>query len=73
MIVIAGGGVIGLAIARALTQQGSQVCVLERHGRCGAETSTHNSGVIHAGLYYPVGSLKGRLCVDGRAAASTRR
>jgi L-2-hydroxyglutarate oxidase LhgO len=66
MIVIAGGGVIGLAIARALARNGSQVCVLERHGRCGTETSTHNSGVIHAGLYYPAGSLKGRLCIDGR-------
>jgi L-2-hydroxyglutarate oxidase LhgO len=66
MIVIAGGGVIGLAIARALALTGSEVCVLERHGRCGTETSTHNSGVIHAGLYYPAGSLKGRLCVEGR-------
>jgi L-2-hydroxyglutarate oxidase LhgO len=66
MIVIVGGGVIGLAIARSLALQGSQVCVIERHRRCGAETSTHNSGVIHAGLYYPAGSLKGRLCVDGR-------
>ena len=66
MIVIVGGGVIGLAIARELALAGEPVVVLERHARCGLETSTHNSGVIHAGLYYPEGSLKGRSCVEGR-------
>ena len=66
MIVIVGGGVIGLAIARALALRGRDTCVLERHARPGQETSTHNSGVIHAGLYYPAGSLKGTLCVEGR-------
>lgn len=66
MIVIVGGGVIGLAIARALALRGQDACVLERHARPGQETSTHNSGVIHAGLYYPEGSLKGTLCVEGR-------
>ncbi len=66
MIVIVGGGVVGLAIARALGLRGRDVCVLERHSRFGQDTSTHNSGVIHAGLYYPPGSLKATLCVEGR-------
>ncbi len=66
MIVVAGGGVIGLASALVLARQGRRVCVVERHRRPGLETSTHNSGVIHAGLYYPAGSLKAELCVEGR-------
>src|SRR5262245_53420545 len=66
MIVIVGAGVAGLASASALARRGREVCVLERHARVGLDTSTHNSGVIHAGLYYPAGSLKGRLCVEGR-------
>ncbi|MEO8484088.1 MAG: NAD(P)/FAD-dependent oxidoreductase [Acidobacteriota bacterium] len=66
MIVVIGGGVVGLAIARAFATESRDVCVLERHGRLGTETSTHNSGVIHAGLYYPPGSLKSSLCIEGR-------
>jgi L-2-hydroxyglutarate oxidase LhgO len=65
-VAIVGGGVVGLACARHIAKRGSSVVVLERERRFGQATSTHNSGVIHAGLYYPPGSLKARLCVRGR-------
>jgi L-2-hydroxyglutarate oxidase LhgO len=64
-VAIVGGGVTGLASARAIAGRGLSVCVLERHSRPGQDTSTHNSGVIHAGIYYPTGSLKAQLCVEG--------
>lgn len=65
--VVIGAGVIGLAAARALAMRGREVMVLERNDRIGAETSSRNSEVIHAGLYYPPGSLRARLCVEGKA------
>lgn len=64
--VVIGAGVVGLAIARALALAGREVLVLERGNGIGQESSSRNSGVIHAGIYYPPGSLKARLCVRGR-------
>ncbi len=64
--IIAGAGVVGLAIARELALRGREVLVVEAADAIGTETSSRNSEVIHAGLYYPVGSLKARFCVAGR-------
>jgi L-2-hydroxyglutarate oxidase LhgO len=63
--VVIGAGVVGLACARALAQQGLETVILERHDAFGTETSARNSEVIHAGLYYPTGSRKAQLCVAG--------
>jgi L-2-hydroxyglutarate oxidase LhgO len=65
--VVIGAGVIGLAVARELAIAGREVIVLEAAGAIGTETSSRNSEVIHAGLYYPAGSLKARFCAPGRA------
>ena len=65
--VVIGAGVVGLACARALARDGRDVLVLERHGQIGTETSSRNSEVIHAGIYYESGSLKAQLCVRGKA------
>lgn len=64
--VVIGAGVVGLACARALALQGREVLILEATDRFGSGTSSRNSEVIHAGLYYPAGSLKATLCVRGR-------
>ncbi|MDP9969032.1 L-2-hydroxyglutarate oxidase LhgO [Variovorax paradoxus] len=65
---VIGGGVVGLAVARALALAGREVVVLEAEGAIGTGTSSRNSEVIHAGIYYPQGSLKARLCVEGKEA-----
>jgi len=65
-VVVIGAGVVGLAVARALALAGREVVVLEAADAIGTGTSSRNSEVIHAGLYYPPGSLKARLCVQGR-------
>ena len=64
--VVIGAGVVGLACARALALAGREVIVLEAAGSIGTETSSRNSEVIHAGIYYPPGSAKAVLCVRGR-------
>src|SRR5579863_8368643 len=64
--VVIGAGVVGLASARALALSGREVLVLETERSIGTGISSRNSEVIHAGIYYPSGSLKARLCVQGR-------
>src|SRR5579872_6523845 len=66
-LAIVGGGILGLALARELTRRHPRLslCVLERERELGMHQTGHNSGVIHAGVYYQPGSLKARLCVQG--------
>lgn len=65
--VVIGAGVVGLAVAAELASAGREVVVLEQHDAIGTETSSRNSEVIHAGIYYPTGSQKAELCVRGKA------
>jgi 2-hydroxyglutarate dehydrogenase len=66
-VAVVGGGIVGLATARALALRGRSVVVLEAEATTGAHQTSHNSGVIHAGIYYAPGSLRARLCVEGAA------
>ncbi|NEX95199.1 NAD(P)/FAD-dependent oxidoreductase [Caulobacter sp. 17J65-9] len=66
--IVVGAGAVGLACAYALSRRGNSVIVLEKERLIGSGVSSRNSEVIHAGLYYPTGSLKARLCVEGRRA-----
>ena len=66
--VVLGAGVVGLAVGRALALAGYEVLILEAAGGIGTVTSSRNSEVVHAGIYYPTGSLKAKLCVSGRKA-----
>ena len=65
---VVGGGIVGLAVARevAVRHPGTRVVVLEKEDRLGAHQTASNSGVVHAGIYYPPGSLKAELCTRGR-------
>jgi len=65
-VVVVGAGVVGLACAAELSGRGRSVLVLERNGGIAQETTARNSEVVHAGLYYPPGSLKASLCTEGR-------
>lgn len=65
--VVIGAGVVGLAVGRALALSGQEVLVLESENAIGTGTSSRNSEVIHAGIYYPAGSLKAKLCVQGKS------
>lgn len=69
--IVVGAGAVGLACAYALARRGQSVAVLEREARIGSGVSARNSEVIHAGLHYATGSLKARLCVEGRRALYT--
>jgi 2-hydroxyglutarate dehydrogenase len=66
-LAVVGGGILGLAVAREMIRRNprASVCVLEREAQLGAHQSGHNSGVLHAGIYYAPGSLKARLCLEG--------
>ena len=69
-ITIIGAGVVGLAIAEKISESFTDVFLVEKHSTFGQETSSRNSEVIHAGIYYPRGSLKARLCVEGKTLLS---
>src|SRR5690242_2505363 len=64
--VVIGAGVVGLAIARELAMSGREVIILDAEDAIGTHTSSRNSEVIHAGIYYPKASLKARACVEGK-------
>src|SRR5512136_2129361 len=66
-VTIIGAGVIGLAVAEEVSANFRDVFLIEKYATFGQETSSRNSEVIHAGIYYPQGSLKAKLCVEGKA------
>ena len=70
-VVVIGGGVVGIAVARQFAIRGAQVILVEKESSLGSGTSARNSGVIHAGLYYVQDSLKERLCLRGKQLLSS--
>jgi L-2-hydroxyglutarate oxidase LhgO len=66
-VIIIGAGIVGLAVAAKISEKIKDVHILEKNGRYGQETSSHNSGVIHSGIHYPKDSLKAQLCVEGNS------
>jgi len=71
-VIVIGAGLVGLACAEALAESGRSVVIVEKGARIAGETSARNSGVVHAGLYYPDGSLKAQLCIRGRMLLTDR-
>ena len=69
-VLVIGGGVIGLAIAKNFAAKGREVIVLEKENTFGSVTSSRNSGVIHAGVYYDKDSMKAKFCADGNRRMS---
>ena len=67
-VCVVGAGLVGLSVARAIVEMlpGASVLVLDKEDRVAVHQSGHNSGVVHSGLYYQPGSLKARLCIEGR-------
>jgi L-2-hydroxyglutarate oxidase LhgO len=70
-VAVIGAGVVGLGVARAFALAGREVFVLESEWYSGLHANSRNSGVIHTGIYYPAGSLKARLRVEGKRALYT--
>ncbi|MHB1708378.1 MAG: FAD-dependent oxidoreductase [Thermoplasmataceae archaeon] len=66
-VIIIGGGIVGLSVAASLSENNQGILVLEKNQSFGRETSSHNSGVIHSGIYYPPGTLKATICRKGNA------
>ena len=64
-ITIIGAGIVGLAVAAELAGEGRSLFVIDKNETFGMETSSRNSEVIHAGIYYPTGTLKHKLCIEG--------